>query len=108
MSDNLKIHDMVCYWIDVLGLKGWTITTEAISIEAVTYADNVPVYDRYFVGVEIDREKMTACIYHDRPLNKEYIVHELLHVKYPEWSEDQVNAETDRLITQNKDGVDRS
>jgi len=103
MSDNLKIHDMVCYWIDVLGLKGWTITMEAISIEAVTYADNVPVYDRYFVGVEIDREKMTACIYHDRLLNKEYIVHELLHVKYPAWSEDQVNAETDRLINQNKD-----
>ncbi len=102
MSDNLKIPDMVCYWIDVLGLKGWTITTEAISIESVAYADDVPVYDRYFVGVEIDREKMKACIYHDCPLNKEYIVHELIHVKYPEWSEDQVNKETERLINQKK------
>ena len=103
MSENLKVHDMVCHWTDKLGLSGWTIITTAINKASVTYADNVPVYDRYFVGVEIDREKMTACIYHDRPLNKEYIVHELLHVKYPAWSEDQVNAETDRLINQNKD-----
>jgi len=94
MSEDLKVHDVVCHWIDVLGLKGWNITTEDISKEAVTYADDVPIEDRYFVGVEIDREKMTACIYHDRPLNKEYIVHELLHVKYPDWSEEQVNFQT--------------
>ena len=35
-------------------------------------------------------------------LNDEYIAHELLHVKYPDWSEDQVNKETERLLNQSK------
>ncbi len=102
-EDELEVHDMTGYWIDKLGLSGWTITTEAIDKKSVIYADDVPESDQYFVGVEIDREKMMACIYHDRPLNDDYVVHELLHVKYSDWSEDQVNAETERLINQNKD-----
>jgi len=102
-TDNLTVDNMVGYWIDALGLKGWTITTEAISIEAVAYADDVPDSDKYFVGIQIDKESMQARIYHDRPLNDEYIAHELLHVKYPDWSEDQVNKETERLLNQNED-----
>jgi hypothetical protein len=39
-----------------------------------------------------------AVIYHDRDLTEEDIVHELLHVKYPDWTEDQVNLETDKLL----------
>lgn len=100
---NLEIHDRVGYWIDKLGLTGWTITTEAINEKSVTYADDVPDSDKYFVGIQIDKESMRARIYHDRPLNDEYIAHELLHVKYPDWSEDQVNKETERLLNQNKD-----
>ena len=96
--DNLEIHDMVGYWIDKLGLTGWTITTEAIDEKSVTYADDVPDRDKYFVGIQIDKESMQARIYHDRPLTDEYVVHELLHVKYPKWSEDQVNTETERLL----------
>jgi hypothetical protein len=34
----------------------------------------------------------------DRPLTEEDIVHELLHVKYNNWSEDQVNKETEKLL----------
>jgi hypothetical protein len=30
MKDNLKTHDMINHWISVIGLRGWTITTEAI------------------------------------------------------------------------------
>ena len=102
-TDNLMVDDMVGYWIDVLGLKGWTIITTAINKASVIYEEGVPESDRYFVGVEIDRELMSARIYHDRPLNGEYVVHELLHVKYPNLSEDQVNVETERLLKQNKD-----
>ena len=40
--DNLEIRDIVVYWIDELGLTGWTITTEAIDGKSVTYADDVP------------------------------------------------------------------
>lgn len=66
---NLETHDMVGYWIDVIGLNGWTITTEHIPIMSVVYEKSIPFRDRYFVGVEIDRELMSARIYHDRPLN---------------------------------------
>ena len=103
MKDNLKTHDMIDRWIALLGLRGWTIATEAIDKKSVVYEGGVPGWDRYFVGVEIDRENMKAHIYHDRPLNDEYVVHELLHVKYPDWTEDQVNAGTELLLNQNKD-----
>lgn len=103
MNDNLKTHDMVNRWIDVIGLKGWTIATEAIDKKSVIYEGGVPAWDQYFVGVDIDKEKMMAHIYHDRPLNDEYVVHELLHVKYPDWTEDQVNAGTELLLNQSKD-----
>ena len=101
-TDNPTVDDMVGYWIDALGLKGWTIATEAISKEAVAYADDVPIEDRYFVGVQVNKEKMQAMIYHDRSLTDEYVVHELLHVKYPKWSEDQVNIETKKLLKQRR------
>jgi len=91
---NLEIHDMVGYWIDKLGLTGWTITTEAIEKKSVTYADDVPESDKYFVGIQIDKESMQARIYHDRPLTDEYVVHELLHVKFPLEQEDWINKVT--------------
>lgn len=89
---------MLDKWKSILGLNGWAITTEAIDKKSVVYEGGVPPIDQYFVGVEIDRENMKARIYHDRPLNDEYIVHELLHVKYPDWTEDQVNAGTKSLL----------
>ena len=98
MSNNLKVHDMVYYWIDVLGLKGWTITTEAINKKSVTYAEEIPDEDRYFVGIRINKENMQARIYHDRLLNDEYVVHELLHVKYPEKDEDWINETTNQYL----------
>ncbi len=103
MRSNLKIHDAFVDWTDTLGLSGWSITTAAIGKEAVTYADDVPIEDRYFVGVQANEEKMRAIIYHDRPLTEEDIVHELLHVKNPDWSEDQVNAETEKLLKEEDD-----
>ena len=95
---NLETHDMVGYWVDRLDLMGWTIATKAIEKKSVTYADDVPDSDKYFVGIQIDKESMQAIIYHDRPLTDEYVVHELLHVKYPNKSESWVN-EIEELIT---------
>ncbi len=95
---KLNIHDTFVHWINTLGLSGWSISSEAISKEAVTYSDDVPDIDKYFVGVEINKEFLQAKIYYDRPLTEEDIVHELLHVKNPDWSEDKVNLETERLL----------
>ena len=88
---------MIDKWIAKLGLTGWTITTEAIDKKSVTYAEDVPDSDKSFIGIQIDKESMQARIYHDRPLTDVDVVHELLHVKYPDWSEDQVNIETEKL-----------
>jgi len=30
-------------------------------------------------------------LYHDRDLTERDVIHELLHVRYPDWTEDQVN-----------------
>ena len=99
---NLETHDMVGYWVDRLDLMGWTIATEAIEKKSVTYADDVPDSDKYFVGIQIDKESMQAIIYHDRPLTDEYVVHELLHVKYPSKSEDWVNEVEELISTINR------
>ena len=89
---------LVNKWQGRLLLTDWTITTEAIEKKSVTYADDVPDSDKYFVGIQIDKESMQARIYHDRPLTDEYVVHELLHVKYPNKSESWIN-EVEELIT---------
>ena len=48
------------------------------------------------VGVVHDAH--AACIYHSRALTAEDLVHELLHVAHPEWSEEAVVLETRRLL----------
>ena len=89
---------MISEWKNKLGLNDWTIYLERISPEEVTYNDDVPDDERYFIGIEIRQEKKVGIIYHDIDLFEEAVVHELLHVKYPDWSEDQVNIETERLL----------
>jgi len=93
---------MIDKWKGLLSLNEWTIKTIEIDPRAVTYNTDCPSKDRYFVGIESDHHGGIATIYHDIPLTEEDIVHELLHVKYNDWSEDQVNAETERLLNQNK------
>lgn len=92
---------MIESWIKKLELTDWTITLESLDNEQVLC--DCPPEDCYFIGVCYDSDLKNAVIYHDRNLREEDIVHELLHVKYNNWSEDQVNTETERLLKQNKD-----
>lgn len=48
------------------------------------------------VGVVYDAH--SATIYHTRALMAEDLVHELLHVRHSEWTEQQVVAQTERLL----------
>ena len=89
---------MVKKWLKKLDLEEWSINTKAIDPESVVYDKDIPKDDRYFVGIMSQEEALCATIFHDRALSEEDIVHELLHVKYPDWSEDQVNKETEKLI----------
>ena len=85
---------MIDKWKAILGLKERTITTEAIDKKQVAYGPEIPEEDRYFIGVHVDQDTGIATIYHDRDLTEEDIIHELLHVKYPDWTEEEVNFQT--------------
>ena len=87
---------MINKWQDRLGLGLWDITSEPISDDQVVYPDDISEEERFFVGVEYG--EMTAVIYHSRPLMEDDIVHELLHIVYPNASHDWIDEETERLI----------
>ena len=93
---------MIDKWTKQLGLTQWSINTKKIDPESVTYPDDLPAKDKFFVGIMSQEEALCATIFHDRDLTEEDVVHELLHVKYSDWSEDQVNKETERLLNQLK------
>jgi hypothetical protein len=92
---------MINKWKKILSLKEWSFITEEILPEQVTYGDYVPQKDRYFIGIEIDKENKIGTIYHDRELTEADIIHELLHVKHPNKSEDWINK-TEIILNQNK------
>lgn len=89
---------MIDKWLKKLGLEKWTIKTVEINPESVTYPKDISKEDKFFIGIIGKQEELNGTIYHDRPLTEEDVVHELLHIKYPDWSEDQVNIETEKLL----------
>ena len=89
MENNSYIE----FWQKWLGLSEWCINKNQ-----VVYDDDVPNEDRYFVGVQIDNKNKSATIYHDRKLNHVYVLHELLHVKFPKLTEEQVNEKCDIIL----------
>ena len=92
--NKLTKTKMIDKWKAILGIKEWTITTEAIDKKQVVYDPEIPEEDRYYIGVHVDQDTSIATIYHDRDLTEEDIIHELLHVKYPDWTEERVNFQT--------------
>tara|TARA_R110000803_G_scaffold114070_1_gene182560 strand:- start:326 stop:613 length:288 start_codon:yes stop_codon:yes gene_type:complete len=93
---------LVNKWQDKFQLTDWEFTSQEIKPEQVVYDEDCPDEDKYFVGIEIGHIKKTGIIYYDRAITEEDIIHELLHVKYPDWSEDQVNEETEILLNKSR------
>lgn len=89
-------------WKDRLGLHLWSIGTQEIISEQVVYPDDCTGDERFFIGVEKDHNRFEATIYHDVPLYEEAIIHELLHIRYPDKSEDWVNKKTEVLQSKKK------
>ncbi|HXG07725.1 MAG TPA: hypothetical protein VNI77_10425 [Nitrososphaera sp.] len=77
-------------------MADYTITVERISLFQVS--DDYCAVGHSLVGVESDHRKKKACIYYTRRLTEEDIVHELLHVRYPLWTEEQVNIATGKIL----------
>ena len=70
---------LIEHWKSILQIEDWEITTQRIESGQIDYDDQ-----NYFIGIERDFENKTGIIYHDVDLYEEAIVHELLHVKYPQ------------------------
>ena len=83
-------------WQTQLRLLDWKISFQRISIFQVS--DDYCRVGNQFVGISQNRHQQTATIHHTRHLTEEDIVHELLHVRYPKWSEEQVNTHTAFLL----------
>ncbi len=79
-------------WKNKLGLTDWVITTEAISNSQVMYPNDLDLKE--FIGITIDSENKFGIINHTRALTSFDVIHELLHVKYPSWTEEEVNCQT--------------
>lgn len=90
----MNVEKIIEFWKMKFRLYEWEIVTEEIKREQVSFPKDISDKDRFFVGVSIQEESKIATISHDRDLTEEDIVHELLHVANPEWSEDKVNEKT--------------
>ncbi|MEW5839789.1 MAG: hypothetical protein AB1753_02185 [Thermoproteota archaeon] len=89
-------NNMLKAWQRRLGLEGYAITLERVSVLQVS--DDLCSVGNSFVGVCADHGARSAVIYHTRRLGQEDIVHELLHVRHPEWPEERVKEQTALLL----------
>lgn len=93
-------YQLLKYWKGMLGLDQYAICTERLSLFQV--CDGYCRLGNSMVGVATDRVTKVARIYHTRQLKEDDIVHELLHVRHPSWSEEQVNRATKTLLAKKK------
>ena len=93
---------LIYKWQDNFQLTEWKFLTQEILPEQVVYNNDCPDEDKYFVGIEIDQQNKTGTIYHDRDLTEADVIHELLHVKYPNKNEAWVNKIENLIVNINK------
>lgn len=90
-------RNSIAFWQLLLGLDNWQIKTIRISEMQVIddhYGD-IPGHE--FVGVTIDNAIRCATIYHTRSIFEDDIIHELLHVRFQDWTEEEVVNSTNKL-----------
>ena len=90
---------MINKWKKILELDDWVIHTESIRKDQVQYPDDLELKE--FVGISINHDDKYGLINHTRDLTAFDVVHELLHVKHPTWSEDQINDYTHLTLFNN-------
>tara|TARA_R110000822_G_scaffold97469_1_gene221145 strand:- start:133 stop:414 length:282 start_codon:yes stop_codon:yes gene_type:complete len=93
---------MIEAWQYHFGIEQWTITTEKIRHDQIDYAG-----ETYFVAIDRDFTSQIAVIYHDRPLTEECVVHELLHVVFPQPNKDETFQQYERWITEAAENISK-
>ena len=96
----MRIKRKIRFWKEAFELNEWNIAVTKIDPESVTYPDDIDECDRYYVGIEPHHIDKIATIYHDRDLTERDIIHELLHVRFPDWTEDEVSEMEGRLYNE--------
>lgn len=86
---GVRLASIVAAWRKYFDISQ-IVTTERISRFQVTGEDGQA--GAALIGVTCDADK--ATIYHTRGLTVEDLIHELLHVAHPDWSESHVVYET--------------
>ena len=87
-------------WAERLGVEDWDIRTERIDPRQIEYNG-----EDYFVGIERDFDGRSAVIYHDIPLDEECIVHELLHIAFPQSDEESYQEYEEFIARTTKDTI---
>lgn len=87
-------------WQSLLYIEHWAIECEPIDEMQVIDDLKGTIPGHEFVGITINFRSLTGIIYHTRPLQDDDIVHELLHVRFPDWSEEKVNDWTSIITSQ--------
>lgn len=95
MSDSI-LPSRLSHWQSKLQLEHFSIKAERISPSQVCNDHHKRGIS--FVGICTDHEKCEATLYHTRKLEIDDLIHELLHVKYPLWTENEINKETQRIL----------
>ena len=90
-------EQLIAKWQKILEISDWTIRTKRILPEQIIYNG-----EKYFIGICREFDKKEGTIYYDIDLTEEAIVHELLHVAYPEKDEEWVVAKTEEYLNPNK------
>jgi hypothetical protein len=94
----MNVEKTIEFWQQKLNLDSWTIVTESIERDQVMFPEDISDEDEFFIGVSVQEKDKIAIISHDRDLTEEDIIHELLHVAYPEHDEDWVNDQTNKAL----------
>ncbi len=93
-----QVLNLLEKWQVLLDIHRWTITCEPIDEMQVMDDLKGDKPGHEFVGIAIDFINRKGIIHHTRSLQEDDIIHELLHVRFPDWSEQKVNYWTGLLI----------
>jgi len=91
-----KIRRKLDYWQKALGLEEYEVVVEKHSKMQVTSANGEAGAN--VVGSSLSKQEGIITIFTTRPLREDDVVHEFVHMRYPEFTEEQVVAETASLI----------
>ncbi len=105
-SNNIMIIDNATFlssklieqWKSLLQISEWKISCQSISEMQVVDGLHGDTPGHEFVGICINSLERSGIIYHTRPLLEDDIIHELLHVRFPDFSEEEVNFWTNLLM----------